>query len=80
MYSHHVSRFGKPFEQRLRDDAAEHAVAQKLEPFVVRRTEAAMRERLGEQRLAPEEVPEPLLERIDARQAAGSRRATGTTR
>ncbi len=48
--------------QERRDGAVEHAVAQKLEPFVVRGGVAAMRQRLPQQFRLPEAVSERLLQ------------------
>ena len=49
-------------EQQLGDRAAEHAVAEELEPLVVRRAEAAVRQRLREQRGILEAVADAPLE------------------
>ena len=58
-------------EQQLGHGAAEHAVAEELEPLVVRRAEAAVRERLREQRGILEAVADAPLEY----RMAGHRRA-----
>jgi len=68
-----IRQIGMLLEQQLGNGAAEHGVAQEFKPFVVGRAEAAVRERLCEQRRLLEAVAKPLLEY----RMAGHRRAAG---